>query len=262
MVTLPYSALSALFAAKGIDFIWRGGPGREREAQVTLAGDIRLEPFSLFISDGTLWSMGAFSYSQSSLPPETQAGRYCSFAHAISAFQSEHPTRFISTSPFAYKPEAAAIFERAIAECPEGEYRPCRYDDLERAPIMIGNDVWIGQHSLLKKGIRIGDGAVVAAGAVVTKDVAPFTVVGGVPARPIRRRFSDAIIGRIRELQWWRYRFTDFHDLDLTRPEIFLDGLEKKIARGEIQAFTPEPLTLLSFKEYLEQTLEGTTPVE
>ena len=254
MVTLPYSTVSALFAAKGIDFIWRGGPGRECEARLTLTEDIRLEPFSLFISDGTLWSMGAFSYSQSTLPPETKAGRYCSFAHAISAFQSEHPIHFISTSPFAYKPEAAAIFERAIAEFPEGgRYHPCLYDDLEQAPIMIGHDVWIGQHVLLKKGIRIGDGAVVAAGAVVTKDVPPFTIVGGVPAAPIRKRFSDKIIGRILELQWWRYRFTDFHGLDCADPQKFLDGLEKKIALAEITIFEPTPITLTAIRDHLEQ---------
>jgi acetyltransferase-like isoleucine patch superfamily enzyme len=254
MLTLPYNALSALFAVKGIDFIWRGGPGREREAQLTLAEDIRLEPFSLFISDGTLWSMGAFSYSQSTLPPETRTGRYCSFAHSISVFQSEHPTCFISTSPFSYRPDSAPIFGRAIAESPYKEkYRAIHYDNRESAPIQIGHDVWLGQQTLLKKGIRIGDGAVEAAGAVVTKDVPPFTIVGGVPAAPIRKRFSDKIIGRILELQWWRYRFTDFHGLDCADPQKFLDGLEKKIALAEITIFEPTPITLTAIRDHLEQ---------
>ncbi|MCL1889839.1 MAG: CatB-related O-acetyltransferase [Desulfovibrionaceae bacterium] len=256
MLTLPYSAVGDFFAAKGIDFVWRGGPGRERDARLTMIEDIRLEPFSLFITDGSLWSMGAFSYSQSTLPPETRSGRYCSFAHAISVFQSEHPAHFISTSPFAYRPEAAAIFERAIAEAPE-KYQPCPYDDRETAPIVIGHDVWIGQHTLLKKGIVIGDGAVVAAGSVVTRDVAPFMMVGGVPAKPIRRRFSEKVSERIRELCWWQYRFTDFNGLDCARPEAFLDGLEKKIALGRIRAFEPEPVTLPSLKEYLERAARG-----
>ncbi|MDR2503276.1 MAG: antibiotic acetyltransferase [Deltaproteobacteria bacterium] len=255
MLTLPYAALKELFTAERIEFVWRRSPGNEQDASVTLVESIKIEPFSMFISDGTLWSMGAFSYSQSTLPPESTAGRYCSFAHSIAAFQSEHPTHFISTSPFSYRPEAAPIFERAIAEARAGgEYAGsvCLYDDREHAPIRIGHDVWVGQHTLLKKGIYIGDGAVVAAGAVVTGDVAPFTVVAGVPAKPIRQRFSDKIIARIMELRWWDYKFTDFHDLDHTEPQKFLDGLAEKLASGLIHPFTPEPVTLPGIRDHLQ----------
>jgi len=67
----------------------------------------------------------------------------------------------------------------------------------------IGNDVWIGARAILRTGVKIGDGAIIAAGAVVVKDVEPFSIVGGVPAKHIRHRFSPDEIVRILESNWW-----------------------------------------------------------
>ena len=72
-----------------------------------------------------------------------------------------------------------------------------------RGDIVVGNDVWIGYEAVILAGVTIGDGAVIGARAVVTKDVPPYTIVGGVPARPIRKRFSDENIARLLELKWW-----------------------------------------------------------
>ena len=69
--------------------------------------------------------------------------------------------------------------------------------------IVIKNDVWIGSHVLLLEGITIGDGAIIAAGAVVTKDVPPYSIVGGVPAKIIKKRFDDDTIRQLLELDWW-----------------------------------------------------------
>lgn len=68
---------------------------------------------------------------------------------------------------------------------------------------MIGNDVWIGYEALIMAGVHIGDGAVIGARAVVTKDVPPYAIVGGVPAREIRKRFAPDVIARLLELKWW-----------------------------------------------------------
>lgn len=81
-------------------------------------------------------------------------------------------------------------------------------EDIPRAwdnhgDIVVGNDVWIGYEAVILAGVTIGDGAVVGARAVVTRDVPPYTIVGGVPAKPIRRRFSDDVIQRLLELKWW-----------------------------------------------------------
>ena len=72
-----------------------------------------------------------------------------------------------------------------------------------RGDILIGNDVWIGYEAVVLAGVTIGDGAIVAARAVVTKDVPPYTIVGGMPAKPIRKRFSDSEIDQLLELKWW-----------------------------------------------------------
>ena len=74
-----------------------------------------------------------------------------------------------------------------------------------KGDIIIGNDVWIGYEAVIMAGVRIGDGAVIAARAVVTRDVPPYTIVGGVPATPIRPRFDARAAARLLELQWWNW---------------------------------------------------------
>lgn len=73
----------------------------------------------------------------------------------------------------------------------------------DRGDIVIGNDVWIGYEAVILSGVTIGDGAIIGARAVVTKDVPPYTIVGGVPAKPIRKRFSDEDTAQLLELKWW-----------------------------------------------------------
>lgn len=72
-----------------------------------------------------------------------------------------------------------------------------------KGDIVIGNDVWIGYEAVILAGVTIGDGAVIGARAVVTKDVPPYTIVGGVPAKPIRRRFDDKTVAELERLCWW-----------------------------------------------------------
>ena len=72
-----------------------------------------------------------------------------------------------------------------------------------KGDIVIGNDVWIGYEAVIMTGVHIGNGAIIAARAVVTKDVPPYTIVGGVPARPIRKRFDEEVIRKLETLQWW-----------------------------------------------------------
>ena len=74
-----------------------------------------------------------------------------------------------------------------------------------KGDIVVGNDVWIGYEAVVLSGVTIGDGAIIGTRAVVTKDVPPYTIVGGIPAKPIRKRFSDEVISRLLELQWWNW---------------------------------------------------------
>ena len=84
-------------------------------------------------------------------------------------------------------------------------------EDVSRAwdnkgDIVVGSDVWIGYEAVILAGVTIGDGAIIGARAVVAGDVPPYTIVGGVPARPIRKRFSDDVIEALLELRWWDWR--------------------------------------------------------
>lgn len=72
-----------------------------------------------------------------------------------------------------------------------------------KGDIVIDNDVWIGYEAVIMAGVHIGNGAIIAARAVVTKDVPPYTIVGGVPARPIRKRFDEEVIRKLEALKWW-----------------------------------------------------------
>lgn len=121
-------------------------------------------------------------------------GRFCSIAcGAKFLFNSaNHTQRSLSTYIF------PVLFEEWGLDV---ERIPEAWDN--KGDIVVGNDVWIGYEAVILAGVTIGDGAIVAARAVVTKDVPPYTIVGGVPARPIRRRFSQPEIDRLLALRWW-----------------------------------------------------------
>ncbi len=120
-------------------------------------------------------------------------GKYCSIAcGARFLFNSaNHTMRSLSTYPF-------PIF---YDEWEHGIWADKAWDN--KGDIVIGNDVWIGYEAVIMAGVTIGDGAIIGARAVVTKDVPPYMIVGGVPAKPIRKRFSEDVIERLLSLKWW-----------------------------------------------------------
>jgi chloramphenicol O-acetyltransferase type B len=127
-------------------------------------------------------------------------GSFCSIgsgAAFIMAGNQGHRSDWISTFPFFWMPEMPAFAGAANGFQPAGD-------------TVIGNDVWIGTEAIVMPGVRIGDGAVIGARAVVTNDVEPYAIVGGNPAKVIRKRFGDPDIARLLELRWW-----DWSDDDL-----------------------------------------------
>ncbi|MFT3942081.1 type B chloramphenicol O-acetyltransferase [Rhodopseudomonas sp.] len=127
-------------------------------------------------------------------------GSFCSIgsgAAFIMAGNQGHRSDWISTFPFFWMPEIPAFAGAANGFQPAGD-------------TVIGNDVWIGTEAIVMPGVRIGDGAVIGARAVVTNDVEPYAIVGGNPAKVIRKRFGDPDIARLLELRWW-----DWSDDDL-----------------------------------------------
>lgn len=123
-------------------------------------------------------------------------GRFCSIAcGARFLFNSaNHALGSLSTYPFPIFHEAWGLERDEVASA---------WDN--KGDIVVGNDVWIGYEAVVLAGVTIGDGAVVAARSVVTRDVAPYAIVGGVPAREIRKRFDPATIRRLQVLRWWEW---------------------------------------------------------
>jgi len=150
---------------------------------------------SVFIGNNVILrncSIGSHSYlnSNNSLF-NIEIGNFVSIAPKISFGLGIHPTHLITTHPAFYSNNK-----------PFKTFSDKNYFEEYRL-IEIGNDVWIGQESMIMGGVTIGDGAIVAARAVVTKDVPPYAIVGGVPAKIIRYRFDDKIIKELEAIKWW-----------------------------------------------------------
>lgn len=122
-------------------------------------------------------------------------GNYCSIADHCRIGMSGHSLSCLSTSPL------FTIARNALQEQWTAEDIFANQEKEETA--YIGNDVWIGSHALIKGGVHVGNGACIAAGAVVVKDVPPYAIVGGVPAKLIRYRFSEDVVAKLEELKWW-----------------------------------------------------------
>lgn len=132
---------------------------------------------------------------------DTMIGRYSALAPGVKVVRGQHPTSlFVSIHPAFYSLKKQYGFTYIDKQ----KFNEFRYvDENKKYSVKIGNDVWISSNVTLLEGINIGDGAIVAAGAVVTKDVPPYSIVGGVPAKVIRYRFSEDDISFLQKIEWW-----------------------------------------------------------
>ena len=128
------------------------------------------------------YKIGKHSYvgELSHISQNTYVGNFCSIANLCTLGAQQHPTHLLTTFPF----------EEILSAEP-------------RKPTIIGNDVWIGSSAVVIEGVKVGDGSVIGAGAIVTKDVPPYAIVVGNPARLLRYRFTPDIIEGLLEIQWW-----------------------------------------------------------
>lgn len=154
---------------------------------------------------------------------------------------SAHPMNRFTTSLISYydRPDVSNPMSIGV----EGTFEKIAWKE-KRNPIIIGNDVWIGNDVLIKPGVTIGNGAVIAARSIITKDVAPYMVIGGVQ-KVLKQRFSDLIIDDLEDLKWWDYPYWDFKGISGDEPiENFIYKLRKLIKYQDIEKY--QPLTICS----------------
>lgn len=149
-----------------------------------------------FVNDPTLFEKNNVLYHYPINHDKLRIGKFCSIAcGAKFLFNSaNHTLSSLSTYPFPLFFEEWGLEKKDVAKA---------WDN--KGDIVIGNDVWIGYEAVILAGATIGDGAIIGTRAVVTKDVPPYTIVGGVPAKPIKRRFSEETISALLEIQWWNW---------------------------------------------------------
>jgi acetyltransferase-like isoleucine patch superfamily enzyme len=175
-------------------------------------------------------------------------GRYCSIAAGSVIGPGEHPTDRLSTSWISYVPEINGWRSRVHGETvPYVEPLPFT----SHRPAVIGNDVWIGANVFIRGGVTVGDGAIIAAGAVVVKDVPPYMIVGGNPARSIRSRFSDSQIEALLSLRCWDYSYFDLAANVRADINETIDNVRQNIQSGVLAPYSGKKHSLLALAESL-----------
>ena len=145
-------------------------------------------------------------------------GKFCMIASDVKFIMNgaNHLSNAISTYPF-------SIFGNGWENAMEGKAYP------NKGNIEIGNDVWIGYNATIMAGVKIGDGAIIATNATVVSDVKPYTIVGGNPAREIKKRFSPEIVERLLKLQWWNWDIEKITKNVQNLTDLDIDKLEKNV---------------------------------
>lgn len=147
----------------------------------------------------------------------TEIGTFCSIANNVIIGGAAHPIQWVSTSPVFYRGRDS--IKKKFSE----------FERDEDKRTFIGHDVWIGNYTLIKQGVHVGTGAVVGMGSVVTKDVPPYAIVAGNPAKIIRYRFDEETIKGLLDSKWWDMTDDELHRHSqyIQCPELFLKSISK-----------------------------------
>ena len=182
-------------------------------------------------------AMGAFSYGVTGHYSNVHIGRYCSIGESVQFGRGDHPLDWVSTSPLQYDgalladlAQGSPFAERLAGRRQEHFAKP--YGPRGEDRIRIGHDVWIGHGAFIKPGVMVGDGAVIGAMSLVTRDVPPYAVVAGQPARVIRTRFPDETVQDLLRAAWWDFAWWDLDGFDFKSPAHFARQVEAARAEG------------------------------
>jgi len=173
-------------------------------------------------------SLGDYSYlGENCDVADARIGKFTAIANSVRIGAPNHPMGRPSQHRFTYCSE---YYEAAASR--DRDFFAARRADT----VIVENDCWIGHAAIILPGVSVGDGAVIAAGAVVSRNVPPYTIVGGVPARPIRGRFPDAVVERMLRIAWWNWpdevifeRLSDFRSEAI---EQFCDRYDAALVPG------------------------------
>ena len=218
------------------------------EHEVDIFGDVEIEGPTFCASQlryDTFLRIGAFANLNSSTQiGHTSLGRYCGVAQSCFIGGDKHPTDWLSSSRMFYQDDFRG-FSRTFGG---RKLIPHQFSGTGN-PTFIGNDVLIANGCIVGRGVTIGDGAIVAAGSVVVKDVPPYAIVGGNPAKVIKFRFSDKVIADLLELSWWNYNMIDFPGLNFSNVEKFIE--EFRDAKKMIDLYSAPVLSGENIFEYV-----------
>jgi acetyltransferase-like isoleucine patch superfamily enzyme len=173
-------------------------------------------------------------------------GRFCSIASDITFGPAEHPVSHFATSNVFYARNPPTGTGKAYKDFAEksrktlDEARSRKQRALDKNFVVLGNDVWIGMKVIVRKGVTIGNGAVIGSCAFVSKDVDPYAITGGVPARLIRPRFDEAVVNALLRLQWWNLELEKLVGLPFHDPVETVRLLEQRIKSPSDEARYPK----------------------
>jgi len=191
--------------------------------------------------------LGAYSYAVSGYYFGVEIGRYCSIGEGVQIGRHSHPLDFGSTSPLFYT-EKKHVLGKAIkheAADKDFSFSPKRQPTVFK-PTKIGNDVYIGHDAFIMPGVNIGDGAIIGARSVVTKDVESYSIVAGVPAKTIRQRFPQEIINELIRTCWWNFSLKQLRGVQPDDPMSFIEVSERLINKQEAP-YSPGFITINQF---------------
>lgn len=202
--------------------------------------EMKAEEYSGVYAGGNFASMGAFSYSNSPLPIYLKVGRFSSISWGFQVTGSRHSIEWATTSNIVFDRTAMNVLAYHD-EHGTGQFWGGQPAKMEKPWPVIGNDVWIGQNVTVNRGVTIGDGAIVAAFSVVTRDVAPYTIVGGNPARVFRKRFDEETIEDLLRVKWWNLDPSVIAKRDLSDVRGLIDFIDA--SEESIPEFSPASTT-------------------
>lgn len=223
LANIEYIKVKGLLNKNGVFFSNKKDVFRLKDQEVVVFNeDMKLEKGIGVLAGRSLpLEMGIGSYSWSPLDSSIKIGRFCSIARGLNIIGGRHPIEALTTSSVMYDRSFSIV---NFIENEFGYIHPKNPNKQKPFSVKIGNDVWIGANVTLPRNVNIGNGAVIAANSIVTKDVLPYTIVDGNPAKIIKYRFDLETIQKLLASKWWDYNLKSISSLNMNDPKSFLSN--------------------------------------